>query len=323
MRFALDAQQRDFAASIDAALSAADLPGAVRAWGKGDTGPARALWARLSDLGITALAVAEQYDGLAAHPVDLTVACERLGRWCMPGPVTESIAVAPILLEGDARSAALASGELIATVALPPEVPRAVGADFADLVLLAQDNTVADAQAGSGHASVDPTRRLFDVTASGASRPADVVRAYEFGVLATAAQLIGAGQAMLDSAVDYAKQRTQFGRVIGSYQAIKHKLADVHIALELARPLVYGAALSLGSASPDTARDVSAAKAAASDAALLSARVALQTHGAIGYTAEHDLSQWLLRVQALHSAWGSPSRHRRRVLQALSETETW
>ena len=133
----------------------------------------------------------------------------------------------------------------------------------------------------------------------------------------TAAQLIGTGQALLDAAVDYAKQRAQFGRVIGSYQAIKHKLADVHIALELARPLVYGAALSLADRSADTARDVSAAKASASDAALLAARSALQTHGAIGFTAEHDLSLWLLRVQALRSAWGDPATHRRRVLEAL------
>jgi alkylation response protein AidB-like acyl-CoA dehydrogenase len=123
---------------------------------------------------------------------------------------------------------------------------------------------------------------------------------------------------MLDGSVEYAKQRSQFGRVIGSYQAIKHKLADVHIALELARPLVYGAALSLADGSPDTARDVSAAKAAASEAALLSARSSLQTHGAIGFTQEHDLSLLLLRVQALRSAWGDPTWHRHRVLEALT-----
>jgi alkylation response protein AidB-like acyl-CoA dehydrogenase len=145
-----------------------------------------------------------------------------------------------------------------------------------------------------------------------------VVRAFEFGALATAAQLVGAGQSMLDMSVAYAKQRSQFGRIIGSYQAIKHKLADVHIALVLARPLVYGAALSLAEDSPDAARDVSAAKAAASEAALLAARSSLQTHGAIGFTAEHDLSLWLLRVQALHSAWGDPTTHRRRVLEALA-----
>ena len=176
---------------------------------------------------------------------------------------------------------------------------------------------MSEATVGAAHTSVDPTRRLFDVGVSGQSRPADTARAFEFGALATAAQLVGAAQAMLDMSVDYAKQRTQFGRVIGGYQAIKHKLADVLIAVELSRPLVYGAALSLANASADTARDVSAAKAAASDAALLSARAALQTHGAIGYTAEHDLSQLLLRVQALRSAWGDPSSHRRRVLEAL------
>lgn len=318
MNFELDAQQRDFAASIDAALAAADVPGAVRAWANGDTAPGRKVWAQLADLGITALLVPERFDGLDAHPVDLVVASERLGRWCMPGPITESIAVAPVLLTGDERCAALAGGELIVTVALPPQVPRAVDADAAGLVLLAESGRVSEAQAGEQHESVDPSRRLFDVTATGAAWDADVARAYEFGVLATAAQLIGAGQALLDAAVDYAKQRAQFGRVIGSYQAIKHKLADVHIAVELARPLVYGAALSLAAESPDTARDVSAAKAAAADAALLAARSALQTHGAIGFTAEHDLSLWLLRVQALRPAWGDPAVHRRRVLEALT-----
>ena len=318
MKFALDEQQRDFAASIDAALGAADVPGAVRAWAEGDTTPARKVWSALTDLGVTALAVPEKYDGIEAHPVDLVVALERLGRWNVPGPVAESIAVAPILLADDDRSAGLAAGELIATVALPPAVPRAVNADFAGLSLIAQDGRVSDATVGDAHESVDPSRRLFDVTATGDARDADVARAYEFGALATAAQLVGAGQAMLDMSVEYAKQRSQFGRVIGSYQALKHKLADVHIAVELARPLVYGAALSLADGSPDTARDVSAAKAAASDAALLAARSSLQTHGAIGFTSEHDLSLWLLRVQALHSAWGDPTSHRRRVLEALA-----
>ncbi len=318
MKFALDEQQRDFAASIDAALGAADVPAAVRAWARGDTAPGRKVWATLTDLGVTALTVPERYDGIEAHPVDLAVAAEALGRWCVPGPLAESIAVAPILLATDERSAALAAGELIATVALPPAVPRAADADFAGLVLLAEGGSVHDGAAGEAHESVDPARKLFDVTATGVGQQADVARAFEYGALFTAAQLVGAGQAMLDTSVEYAKQRSQFGRIIGSYQAIKHKLADVHIALELARPLVYGAALALADGSPDTARDVSAAKAAASDAALLAARSSLQTHGAIGFTAEHDLSLWLLRVQALHSAWGDPTTHKRRVLEALT-----
>ncbi|OBF54200.1 acyl-CoA dehydrogenase [Mycobacterium sp. 852002-50816_SCH5313054-b] len=311
MDFALDEQQRDFAASIDAALGAADLPGTIRAWSAGDTAPGRKVWEQLANLGVTALAVPEKFDGIGAEPVDLVVALERLGRWCVPGPVAESIAVAPILLADDERCAGLASGELIATVAYPPHTPRAVDADTAGLVLLATDTGVTEAQAAERHESVDPGRRLYEVTASGAPWQADVKRAFEFGALATAAQLVGAAEALLNGAVDYAKQRSQFGRVIGSYQAIKHKLADVHIAIELARPLVYGAALT---AEP---RDVGAAKAAASEAALLAARASLQTHGAIGFTQEHDLSLWLLRVQALRSAWGTPEAHRRRVLEAL------
>ncbi len=317
MNFEIDEQQRDFAASIDAALGAANIPDAVRAWAAGDTAPGRKIWAQLSDLGVTALMVSEQFDGIDAHPVDLVVALERLGRWNVPGPVTESIAVAPILLADDERSGALAAGEVVATVAAPPQVPHAVDADTAGLVLLVADGAVGEATPGERHASVDPARHLFEVTASGDTHPADVARAFEFGALATAAQLVGAAQAMLDASVSYAKQRSQFGTVIGTYQAIKHKLADVLIAVEMARPLVYGAALALADGSPDTARDVSAAKVAATDAALLAARSALQTHGAIGYTQEHDLSLLLLRAQALRSAWGDPTWHRRRVLEAL------
>ncbi|MEZ0340705.1 acyl-CoA dehydrogenase family protein [Mycobacterium sp. pV006] len=319
MNFEIDEQQRDFAASIDAALGAADVPAAVRAWGDGDTSPGRKVWAQLTELGVPALMVPEKFDGIDAHPVDLVVALERLGKWNVPGPVAESIAVAPVLLTEDERSAALAAGELIATVAAPPLVPRAVNADAAGLVLLAADDSVSEATTGTEHESVDPSRRLFEVTASGDAWDADVQRAFEFGALATSALLVGAAQAMLDASVEYAKQRSQFGTVIGTYQAIKHKLADVLIAVELARPLVYGAALSLADGSADTARDVSAAKVAAADAALLAARSSLQTHGAIGFTQEHDLSLLLLRVQALRPAWGDPTWHRRRVLEALTK----
>jgi alkylation response protein AidB-like acyl-CoA dehydrogenase len=317
MNFEIDEQQRDFAASIDAALGATGVPAAVRAWADGETGPGRKVWSTLADLGVTALLVPQRFDGIEAHPVDLVVAAERLGYWGVPGPVTESIAVAPVLLADDERSGALASGELIATAAFPPHVPRAVDADSAGLILVAVDGEVRDGSAGGKHESVDPGRKLFDVTAQGDAQKADTATAFEYGVLSNAAQLVGAGQAMLDASVDYAKQRSQFGRTIGSYQAIKHKLADVYIAVELARPLVYGAALSLADGSDDTARDVSAALVAAADAALLSARSSLQTHGAIGFTQEHDLSLLLLRVQALRSAWGDPTWHRRRVLEAF------
>ncbi|MUM16944.1 acyl-CoA dehydrogenase [Mycobacterium sp. CBMA271] len=317
MKFDLDTQQRDFAASIDAALSAADVPAAARAWADGNHEPGLAVWSTLSDLGVTALAVSEKYDGIEAHPVDLVVALEGLGKWAVPGPVVESLAVAPVLLAEDDRSAQLASGELIATVAAPPITPRALDADVAGLILIADEIGVREARAGALHESIDATRRVFDVTATGGGVSGDTSRAIDFGVLAISAQLIGAGQALLDRAVEYAKQRSQFGRPIGSYQAVKHKLADVHIALELARPLVYGAALSLAHQSPTAARDVSAAKVAAGKAAYLAARSSLQTHGAIGFTAEYDLSLWILKVRALMSAWGTSEWHRARVLGGL------
>lgn len=321
MKFDLDTQQRDFAASIDAALSVADVPAAARAWAAGNHGPGLAVWSTLAELGVTALAVSEKYDGIGAHPVDLVVALEGLGKWAVPGPVVESVAVAPVLLssheDGAEPSTRLASGELIATVAAPPIAPRALDADIAGLVLIADDIGVREAQAGAQHESIDATRRVFDVQPKEAGISLDTSRAIDFGVLAISAQLIGAGKALLDRAVAYAKQRSQFGRPIGSYQAVKHKLADVHIALELARPLVYGAALSLADQSPTAARDASAAKVAAAKAAYLAARSALQTHGAIGFTAEYDLSLWILKVRALTSAWGTSEWHRARVLEAL------
>jgi alkylation response protein AidB-like acyl-CoA dehydrogenase len=128
-------------------------------------------------------------------------------------------------------------------------------------------------------------------------------------VLATAAQLLGAGERILADSVTYVQQRRQFGREIGSYQAIKHALADVRIALDFARPLVFGAALG--------AVPASAAKVAAGDAAYRASRTGLQAHGAIGYTQEFDLSLWLTKVRALMTAWGTPAYHRARVLDGL------
>ena len=145
--------------------------------------------------------------------------------------------------------------------------------------------------------------------------PVDGDSAFDLGALATAAQLLGAGQALLDRAVGYAKQRVQFGRPIGAFQAVKHQLADALVGLELARPLVFGAALAVGSV--HQARDVSAAKVGCADAAYRAARTALQVHGAIGYTAEYDLALWLTKVRALVAAWGTQRVHRDRVLAAI------
>jgi alkylation response protein AidB-like acyl-CoA dehydrogenase len=126
--------------------------------------------------------------------------------------------------------------------------------------------------------------------------------------LTTAAQALGVGLALLDKTVSYVKQRTQFGVPVGSFQAVKHQLADAKIALEFARPLLLGAALTM------TETDVAAAKVTACEAAYRTARTALQLHGAIGYTAEYDLSLWLTKARALRAAWGGPDECRDGVL---------
>ncbi|MDX3616251.1 acyl-CoA dehydrogenase family protein [Streptomyces europaeiscabiei] len=125
-----------------------------------------------------------------------------------------------------------------------------------------------------------------------------------------AAEAVGAADRALERTVAYARQREQFGRPIGSFQAVKHRLADAKVALEFARPLVLGAAVTLDPA------DVAAAKVTACEAAYTTARTALQLHGAIGYTAECDLSLWLAKARALRTAWGGPAECRGTVLSA-------
>jgi hypothetical protein len=179
---------------------------------------------------------------------------------------------------------------------------------------------VHSASAGAFHASIDPARRLFDVTSGSSVGVADrSAAAYDVAALAASATLLGLGERMLSVSVEYVKARKQFGRAIGEYQALKHQLADVRVALDFTRPLVYGAALSLESGSDEAPRDVSAAKVHASESAYLAARTALQVHGAIGYTAEYDLGLWIGKTKALASAWGTPAAHRARVMAALAE----
>ncbi|SDG64226.1 hypothetical protein SAMN05216553_1104 [Lentzea fradiae] len=241
---------------------------------------------------LTALGVDEVTD-----PVDLVVLFEELGHHAVPGPLAESLAVLPVLGAGPG------------SVAFPPHVPHAVEADRYYLV---EDDTLREAAPVASIESVDPARRLVKLAAGPVvATGVPAARAFDLGVLTCSAQLLGLGRAMLELTTAHARSRTQFGRPIGGFQAVKHHLANVLIGLELARPLVFGAAVTLSS------RDVSAAKVAASDAAWQAARTALQVHGAIGYTAEHGLGRFLLQTRALRTAWGSPSMHRSRVLEAL------
>ena len=292
MRFELTGEQRDFASALDSLLTASDTAAVARAWAEDDTGPGLKLWQRLAEQGLAMLAT-------EATLVEVVVAFEALGRSAVPGPWVESAAYLPVLLGRELDG--------IGTVG----TPLALDADLADEVYLLDGDSVRTAavDAPSARPSVDPSRRLFALTAGDPVASERAGAAWETAVLATSAQLLGLGEHLLDESVAYVKQRRQFGREIGSYQAIKHALADVRIALDFARPMVHGAALGEVPAS--------AAKVMAGDAAYLASRVALQVHGAIGYTREYDLSLWLLKTRALVGAWGTPAAHRARVLEGL------
>jgi len=324
MRFALTDEQRGFAEALDALLAAADVPGATRRWADGDPADGLHLWGRLADLGVTALPVAEEHGGLGGTALDVAVALERLGYHGAPGPWIESVSLAPALLAGadPAVLPELAKGTARVTCAAPPWAPHAPDADTATHCYVVTGRTLARARVERPLRSVDPARRPAALT------PTETLGAvgenvFDSAVLGTAAWLVGAGQRLLDDTVAYVTVRRQFGSVIGEYQAVKHALADVRVGLDFARPLVRGAANALSAARGtgtvrETSREVSAARVLASGAAHRAARTALQLHGAIGYTREFDLSLWLLRVRALHGAWGTPAFHRARVAAALT-----
>jgi hypothetical protein len=290
MRFTLSTEQRELAASVRALLSGAGIPAVARSWAAGDHALGLEVFEGLAKIGV---------GELADYPVELAVVFEELGRHAVPGPLIESYAVAP----------ALGLTVQLATVAVPPHVPYALDADVATPFVISGD-AVCHAEVGSRRTSVDPARRLFEVRpGEWAGNASEVL---DLGVLCQAAQLVGLGRGLLDQAAAYVTQRRQFGRAVGEFQAVKHHLADVLVALEFARPLVHAAAVT------GAVEDVSAARVAAADAAYLAARAALQVHGAVGFTQEHDLSLWLLKVRALRSAWGTQTFHRRRVLDAVT-----
>jgi alkylation response protein AidB-like acyl-CoA dehydrogenase len=328
MRLALSEEQRRFGRTLHEMLARAPV--------EEGPGPGRRLWAALGAAGVTGLAIPERHGGSAAGADDVVVACEQLGRHAVAGPVAESIAAVPLLLAGrdephDELLAGLAEGRVIASLAVEPWLPFALDGDDVDLLLLVDGDVVRSGRAGAVHQSMDPARRLAEVLPGPVVGGDGVGRALDLGMLACAAQLLGAGRTLLDMSIEHARTRTQFGRSIGSFQALRHRLADVAVAIDFARPLLYAAAVALdmtderaaarGGAEPaadlDGGRDVSAAKISCGEAALLAARTALQVHGAIGYTAEHRLGRYLTLVRALHLSWGTPGWHRQRVLASI------
>ncbi|MFF8789748.1 acyl-CoA dehydrogenase family protein [Streptomyces sp. NPDC015125] len=331
MRFLATGEQREFTRTLDCLLGTCGTPAVARAWAAGEQQPGRELWARIAAAGVFGLAVAERHGGMGPLPVELALSFVELGRHAVPGPLAETVAAAAFLERLGEGAAAedllprIAAGDAVVSLCAGGPYagsPYAVDADAADAVLVVEGDTVRRADAhGPVQASLDPARRLSrplggGVLAKGPAVTAAAAHAVEVARLATAAQSLGLGRALLAATVSYAGQRTQFQRPIGSFQAVKHRLADTLIGLEFAQPLVYAAALAVAAGAPSAGREVAAAKVAAGEAAHAAARTALQLHGAVGYTAELDLSLWIRKARPLRDAWGTPAECRARVLAA-------
>jgi alkylation response protein AidB-like acyl-CoA dehydrogenase len=333
MRFAFTDDQLLFRDTVRDFLAKECGPDVVRAtWDNTGTGRSPELWSALAELGVLGLTVPESHGGLGMAELDLVLLLEEAGRAALPEPLLETVGVAAPLLADVAPAAVadvwlprIATGDAVVTVAIGGQslVPDA---HVADLLLVGRSERVVavagDALRIVAQPSVDGSRRLFDVMwdpaveqplVTGDAAERAIAGSFDRGALAAAAELIGLAQHLLDTTVDYVKQRQQFGVPIGSFQAVKHHLADALLHLEFARPVVYSAAYATALDLPTRSREVSMAKAMASDAAELVAAKALQCHGAIAYTVEYDLHLWLKRVWALARTWGDAAWHRRRV----------
>lgn len=322
MQFDFDSDQRSLADAVGEVLRAEWPPSLMReAWST--PGAFAMVWRHLGELGLLGALVSESQGGLGLELVDVVLCFERLGRAAMPAPVAETVAVAAPLLATAGRQDeldAVISGRAPATAvldgsALVPYVPGAVMAIVGDPH---QARLVLDPTQGAEHLeAVDrarPVARLGTEAGQPLTGDAELIGAVSAAAtVAIAAELVGLASAMIDKSVDYVRNRYQFDVPVGSFQAVKHRLADAKLAVEKARPMVYAAAFAVGN-DPDSARvHVPAAKAMASDAAGNAARAALQCHGAIGYTIEHDLHMWMKRAWALAASWGDAREHRRHL----------
>ncbi|MEP9360418.1 acyl-CoA dehydrogenase family protein [Sphingomonas sp. KR3-1] len=275
-----------------------------------------ARWEQIVGLGLPGTMAPETAGGSGLGAVEMALIATACGYAALPEPLVEHAGVAiPLLVAAGADLGEALSG---ATIAVGhPINPFVVDADSATALLLADADALhllpRDAVSLTRQASIDPFRRLFRVH----WRPSAETRigaglwdkALDHGVLFAAAQLLGLAQRAVDLSVAYASERQQFGKPIGSFQAIKHHLATAQVKVEFARPVLLAAAAS---ASPVR---ISHAKIAATAAAEAATHAAVQVHGAMGYSWEVDVHFLLKRSLALGQAWGTPGFHRARVAE--------
>jgi alkylation response protein AidB-like acyl-CoA dehydrogenase len=318
-----------FAAAVrDLLANACDAQARREAW-DAPNGRVPGLWKRLAEMGATGLVVPEHFGGAG---LDLTGAVPlfiEAGRAALPEPLAATAAGAALLAQAGGTVAQewlprIAAGDALVAMGDGSPAPVVAGA-WADLFLIGDGGGVRactrDELQVEAVSSLDPGIGLARVAAGAdAGRllmDADGVAAFDWACVAVAAEMVGLVHAMLDRAVAYAKVREQFGKPIGSFQAVKHQLADAYVATSFAQPVVHRAAWSVAHSLPTRARDASHAKYAAGRAAARAARTALQVHAGIGYTYENDLHMWLKRTWSLTALWGTTDFHKDRITREL------
>ncbi|MGH2994475.1 MAG: acyl-CoA dehydrogenase family protein [Solirubrobacterales bacterium] len=285
-----------------------------------------ALWSEISELGWPGIAIDEEHGGQGLGMVELVILCEELGFACAPIQFLSN-AAAGLFIDAAGSDEqrgrwlpGIASGETLGAAAFTPEedaiVPDAQGA--AVLVLPQGDDGVLVERSAADVKPlelIDSTRSYAQVEASGGDPlpEAHLHRGADRLMVAIAAELTGIAQRAMEMAVDYAKEREQFGRPIGSYQAVSHRCAKMLLDTEEARSLTYYAAWTAGAEPESLPLAASMAKARASDAAWEVAASALQVLGGIGFTWEHDLHFLLKRAKVTGELMGSAREHRERV----------
>jgi alkylation response protein AidB-like acyl-CoA dehydrogenase len=334
MDFTFSEDQLLFHDSVRSFLVNEITPERLRAGWDTDSGRDPALWQQLAELGLTGMTVPEEHDGLGMTTLDFVLLAQECGYVALPEPlVNHALVGVPLLADigGELASSWLpraASGEARIVVALEQNL-LAEDAHVADLLLLEQAGqwyALEQGQFACEHnQSVDPGRRLFTVTVNdGVAAAVTGQRAIELreaslnrGALGCAAQALGLAQRMVDLSVAYTADRKQFGKPIGSFQAVKHHLANVAVKLEYAKAPVHRAAYAVAEDAASAGRHVAHAKLVACEAANLAAKHSIQVHGAMGYTWEVDLHIFMKKAWALANTWGDAGFHKRQLAQAI------
>ena len=333
MDFTFDDQQIEFRDAIKKFLMVEAAPEWLREIWETKSGRSADLRAMLADQGLTAISVPESHTGMGLGDLDWVLVQQELGYYAIPDSLNDTAYLAVDLLKrlpaGNALSASflprVASGK--ARIALVhPVNPLTADAENADLLLLwnqGEVHALKPSQATlTANESVDLSRRLFNVewTPGAASRICDAATGaaiwdgvVDRAAVALSAQLVGLASRMLDLGVDHSANRKQFGKPVGSFQAVKHQLADVAVKIEFARPVLFRAAYALHRNDPLRGVHASHARLAAGEAARLAARRSIQVHGAMGYTWEADLQMFMKRAWALDASWGDRGFHKSRV----------